>query len=411
MTNDTSSNTPPLEEWQQPGWKPRGYPQLDPDSALAAHLRATNSAILESREQIARLYPTLDSWFRRLFDTRIENTPLQSLFQPRKLNPPGGFSAVVQVAAGMYSTCGECGEMANEGMTPAPTQVTALTVLYNVLRYGVQTYYVSEPFLRAVAATDLPKDFTLLDMHFPMTGMVLGMPVKFMREYCGCEISYVYAADIAEGTHRVPAQFANNGLFRRLPDIKSPAKVGWSFYTYKAGVLEQYVSSFLKSDRVEDALTSYGYTDYTMADEAKVGADKDLNEKVNTLIMKLLFVLNMRPALVEPGKLERAAKVKKGQVIHRELWSANVIGAKYRVINNSTPTGTHAAPKVHWRRGHTTLLVVGGYRSPDFVAVTTLPRRADGEIDWLAVPQETREKFWRSHERRWVEPVLVNVGE
>ena len=47
----------------------------------------------------------------------------------------------------------------------------------------------------------------------------------------------------------------------------------------------------------------------------------------------------------------------------------------------------------------------------DFVAIGLLPRREDGEIDWLTVPEETRFAFWRSHKRTWIEPILVNFDD
>ena len=410
MTQQNDSQ-PVVPEWKQPGWTPPSYPPLDPDSELGKRLSQNNTAIAKHQAELAALYPKLDDWFRELYKLRIEDTPLQSVFQPRKINPPGGYSAFAQVAGSLYSLCAECAELTGEGQRPAPTQITALTLYYNILRYQVPIYYVSESFLRAVAATDLPADFTLLDLNFPMLGLVMGLPVRFMREYCGRDISYVYAADIGEGVHKPPLAFRVHPMFKALPEIMSPAKVGWSFQTYKDGVMEHFVSSFLKKDRVDVALNGYGYTDYTFADEAKLGEDKDLNHKVNSLMMKLLFVLNMRPGLVETGRMARPAKVKKGRVVYGELWSANVIGAKYRVINNSSQGGTHASPSVHWRRGHTMMVSKGSRKDQSFVSVNALPRREDGEIDWNNTPQEMRDSFWRTHERRWIEPILVNMGE
>jgi hypothetical protein len=62
------------------------------------------------------------------------------------------------------------------GVPMVQTEITAHAILYEVIRYKVPIYYVADAFLRAVAATDLPKDFTLHDLHWPMPGMVLGFP-------------------------------------------------------------------------------------------------------------------------------------------------------------------------------------------------------------------------------------------
>jgi hypothetical protein len=54
---------------------------------------------------------------------------------------------------------------------------------------------------------------------------------------------------------------------------------------------------------------------------------------------------------------------------------------------------------------------IGSAKVTDFVTISSLPRREDGEIDWLAVPEETRIAFGRSHKRTWIEPTLVNFDD
>jgi hypothetical protein len=68
-------------------------------------------------------------------------------------------------------------------------------------------------------------------------------------------------------------------------------------------------------------------------------------------MIKLLVVLNTRPNLVERGQCVRPRRIKRGRVKQRELWSPNLIGWRYRVASAS-PAGTHASPRLHWRRGH-----------------------------------------------------------
>src|SRR5882724_8310725 len=65
------------------------------------------------------------------------------------------------------------------GIPMLQTEITAHAILYEIIRYQVPIYYVADAFIRAVAATDLPKDFTLHDLHWPMPGLVLGFPIQF----------------------------------------------------------------------------------------------------------------------------------------------------------------------------------------------------------------------------------------
>jgi hypothetical protein len=53
----------------------------------------------------------------------------------------------------------------------------------------------------------------------------------------------------------------------------------------------------------------------------------------------------------------------------------------------------------------------GSFKNEDFVKVSALPRRQDGQVDWDNVSLETKEKFWACHERKWIEPTLVNFEE
>src|SRR5262249_3135958 len=76
----------------------------------------------------------------------------------------------------------------------------------------------------------------------------------------------------------------------------------------------------------------------------------------------------------------------------------SLAGAKYRVLRQPS-TGTNTSPKCHWRKGHLTHQRIGSMKATDFVPVSSLPRRKDGEIDWLAVPEETRNAFWHFHKR------------
>ena len=82
-----------------------------------------------------------------------------------------------------------------------PTEITAQAIAYRVVNHRVPVFYVAEDFIRAVAATDLPHDFTFADLHWPMTAMVLGFPVRFMREYVGKETCYVFVARFSKGEH------------------------------------------------------------------------------------------------------------------------------------------------------------------------------------------------------------------
>jgi len=227
-----------------------------------------------------------------------------------------------------------------------PTEITAQAILYRIINHRVPVYYVAEEFIRAVAATDLPHDFTLADLHWPMPAMVIGFPVGFMREYVGRETCYVCATEFAAGDHS--CRFLPSAPVITMPK----AKVAFCWYACVDGELESFVSSYWQEDHVDEITRKYGYTDYTGADAPKVQEDKECCERLSVLMFKLLVVLNTRPNLVAPATCIRRACDRKGK-LRSELWSPNIIGAAYRAAReNTAPTGTHASPRLHWRRGH-----------------------------------------------------------
>lgn len=377
----------------------------------AARLKSVHD-LCEQMQAIGPKFPDLTSWLGDEYRKYLEGRVWQRLFEPRRLSPPGGYHSPKNVPATMISQLTNMAMERDLNVPIVQTEIQAAAIYYEILRHQVPIYYVADSFIRAVAATELPKDFTLLDLHWPMPGMVLGFPVKFMKEYTGKDICYVYCADLADGVHLPPQWLPSIPLVGQCHSITTPAKVGIAFNAWDNYRMGSWVSAYLKSDRVDEALTKYSYTDFTFSDAKSVEDDAKLTRLMSSLVFKLLVVLNTRPALVEPGGMARKEKrnAKTGEVTQTELWNANIIGAKYRVLR-APGTGTHASPKWHWRRGHITHQRIGSHKSPDFVSIKSLPRREDGEIDWLSVPNETREAFWACHERKWLEPTLVNFDE
>lgn len=357
-------------------------------------------------------FPDLSSWLGDEYKKLLEGRAWQKLFEPRRISPPGGYHSPKNVAAIMACSFANMGLEQQAGVPITPTEVQAAAIYYLVLKHNVPVYYIADAFIRAVAATDLPKDFTLLDLKWPMPGLVLGLPQKFMKELTGHDMSYVFCADIPDGPVTPPSWLNTLPFTGNMQTVLSEAKTGIAFNCWQESNMASYVSAYAKADRVDEAITKYAYTDFTFADQAAKAKDEEITKKVCSLIFKLLVVLNTRPALVETGQIARKAKFnhKTGAQEQSELWNPNIIGAKYRTLRQPG-TGTHASPRWHWRRGHLTHVRIGSLKSPDFVSITALPRREDGEIDWLKVPDETREAFWRSHKRHWVEPTLINFDE
>jgi len=79
--------------------------------------------------------------------------------------------------------------------------------------------------------------------------------------------------------------------------------------------------------------------------------DKEFANRVFMFVIKLLLVMTARQSYVEVGECLRKEKVKHGRT-RDGLWAPNYIGRSYKVQSEGTGEGTHASPRLHWRRGH-----------------------------------------------------------
>jgi len=182
----------------------------------------------------------------------IRGTAREPVLEPRRFQAPPGYHSTKCVASGLFLLLGQGRIKDQLGLPQVPTEITAHGIIYQAIRYRVTVFFVREDFARAVAATDLPHDFTLDDLHWPLPGMVVGFPPRFMSEYVGRDVCYVYAANCDAGNYSVDA-------FPRCPTITVPrSKVSWQFYAWRDGNLGSFASSYLREDRVDETIAKYG---------------------------------------------------------------------------------------------------------------------------------------------------------
>ena len=126
-------------------------------------------------------WSTLAQFLGSVYDNHLaQYAAKRTLFEPRRIATPDGYHSTKCVAAGLYALLTQANLAAEDG-APLPTEVTGSTFCYRILEHQVPIYFVDEEFARAVAATQLPDDFTFGDLHWPLDGMVVGWPSKFLR--------------------------------------------------------------------------------------------------------------------------------------------------------------------------------------------------------------------------------------
>jgi hypothetical protein len=111
--------------------------------------------------------------------------------------------------------------------------------------------------------------------------------------------------------------------------------------------------------------------------------DIEFNRKIRNLVINILLLLEHSPEIVEPISEAETKRKPKGFAVKPEKSDSNGtryprwLGKNYRYSQEKS-TGSHASPRLHWRRGH-----------------------------WRSL-EPSDNKPWKQHKRVWIEPVLVN---
>lgn len=210
----------------------------------------------QDADRVALQFPSISAYLTFLYDRvfptgKTINGPAR-MFEPRRIVPPGGYHSPKLIAASLFTILGENGLKLRDGDFVAPTAIAAQEIAYQITNLDVPIYYVSEALSRAVAATELPSGIKIEDLNWPIPAMVLGFPQRFLQEYLGLDVCYVFAARLAAGLHRsrhIP--FA--------PVIETPAdKVAWFWFSWTGRGLEAFTSSFWCKDDIDLTLANYG---------------------------------------------------------------------------------------------------------------------------------------------------------
>lgn len=352
----------------------------------------------------------LHAQFRQIYDLLIKYQPNEHLLRPKRINVPGGYTALLEAAALAQEGLILANQIKNEHLRgeqrPPSLRETVVTTDYMLIREGMPIYFVAEEFIRAVAATTLPQDLRVEELKWPREAFILSFPTRFMREYIGQDISYVAVANAKAGEYSLGPMI--QGLPTLCPtfDKFCVHTMIWNQFAQRP---ENSLVAWRQTDFLAQAHANYVYTDMMGdATEAALKYKKNTNDLLGNLVLKLLLVLSVREGLIVEGTVERQEKRDKNdRVEQHELWAPNTIGWSYKLVREGT-----REKHVGWikREGHLTHQFVGS-RKVDLVSTASLPKLSTGEIDWANVDNDTRARFWEQHKLNWIEPIWYNPSE
>lgn len=351
------------------------------------------------------LHPLL----RQIYDKLIKYQPIEQLLRPKRINVPGGYSAMLEAASlaqeGLILAHQLTQEHLHGKQRPPSLRESVITTDYMLIREGMPIYFVAEEFIRAVAATELPEDLRVEELKWPREAFLLAFPTRFMREYIGQDISYVAVANVKAGEYSLAPMLTVPTLCPTFDKFSVHTMI-WNHFAKRP---ENALVAWRQTDFLAQAAENYTYSDIMGdATPAALIYKKNTNDLLGNLVLKLLLVLSVREGLIVDGTVERQEKRdKRGRVEQHELWAPSTIGWNYKLVREGIREKHTGWIKV---KGHLTHQFIGS-RAVDLVSTASLPKLSTGEIDWAKVDQETKTRFWAQHKLSWIEPIWYNPAE
>lgn len=357
-----------------------------------------------SRSDLADVGP---DYYSKIYDMLVDEIAPEHMriIEPRRYSVPGGYKSLKQLVVSLYSHV-FLGYMTRPG---DQASYVGNMVAYNLVDYDVPIYFVDEHFVRALAATSLPEGVKVKDIAWPLPALCFALPLQFTRECLGRDVGFVSLTRADAGDHfckKYPPAI-------KVTNSHSQACVFTTLFDPEGGPTD-YFAVLSNEDYVDR--NDFQYMDFSSfagpfkrEPEEKEKDDQKFITNLSSLVVKLLMAMMVRPAVVVRGHAKKKIHCGNGKI---EMWDPHWIGRGYRIIRQQatgTPEGTHASPRLHFRPGHYAHQFIGKRGDPGFVPVSSLPRTADGKIDWPGVPEDVRQRFWNNHKHILIDAVLINA--
>jgi hypothetical protein len=198
-------------------------------------------------------------------------------------------------------------------------------------QYRVPTFYLGEDFYKGIAVSNPLSKVNWLEEKIPFAAGVFLLPKS--SHFGWATWCRVQAGDVV----KVP------GMWQWPITVKEPS------FVLIGGYHDSTFGHVVVSDRgnFDDIIVD----ESNYADQSPVSGGVAKNPLAfRNIVLNSLLVMLARPELVEHDG-HRVRTMKKGKDPAREEWTPNWLGRTYR-IQRADGDGTHASPRLHWRRGH-----------------------------------------------------------
>lgn len=236
----------------------------------------------------------------------------------------------------------------------------SLPIVHSMIDMEVPTYFVSRNIMQSLINTDLPKDFQVQEMPWPLDAMLFVIPESALQSPDG-DVKFLAVAKIAAGKRMTcPWLRWDNGDFSDYilnPDetFDGPDSVALLAMTDTGKLFEW--SCPINATSIHDATQTKAFSIDLTVDKRADGMTSEEDEQFASsnlprAAFQIILAMLAAPEMIEAGVVCRQASEKKGKR-QCAIWHPNFFGKAYRrydeVIGES---GTGSKRRVHWRRGH-----------------------------------------------------------
>jgi hypothetical protein len=242
-------------------------------------------------------------------------------------------------------------------ITDVPYSVRNIYMAASLARqYDFPCFFVSPELFISIANTEVPAEIMWQEMDLPFESGIFYLPRSILQHPTDGLCDFLGWVRLRQG-----------GIYQFLPKYPPVHSLSDRFIMF-TGIHEKesfpfldYVIDAKYTPRIGESISE------SICRETKGVWDLPLVEGENaflsrckSLVFGILLAMHARPALVSSGNRTGKFHKKSG----REIWEPNVIGKHYQIVRaGSGEKGTHASPRLHWRRGHYRQQLYGRGRS------------------------------------------------
>jgi len=316
---------------------------MEPDNVVVPSIQEILRAAGETRSYQVVLEEVLEQHFPDILRR----------FYPRRYEGAGKYFSPKMVGTFLAAACVDMIEI------PTDRWSAAYRLLYPALRYLIDKrmplLFITPELLRAIQMTDFTDEIDWREMHLPYESGIFVLPRGSYKHPVHGECGFVVYTRNHSGI--VPPPWP--GL--QLPEVQLPfdrfcfVALCWNeemFIWFESnlnaaqGSTVKIRNMFHVDDRSQyPMIPAFSKVDLPLSEQ-----DKEFLDGLGVIVFGTLLALTARPQLLTPARLIRQVRKKKRASI--EWWVPLLIGKDYRLSDRKLPAGTHASPRLHWRRGH-----------------------------------------------------------